>query len=222
MKFILDYVNVWTKSHGEGKKIDENLLHPQPRTSRPRSMWSGSSRWPLLCPSWWSYSSRRSVTTKRSANSGGCRVKSTRTTRSPGFGTGRRCKWRWASCWWGISSKWNTVWETTLGFHFVNTVLLEFSLRSVNFNVSVFLVGDLLPADGIIIQSSDLKVDESSLTGETDHVKKNADDDPTLLSGIFQRFSIINLMHQFDRSFDWLINWSLPWLIDWLIACFID
>ena len=32
--------------------------------------------------------------------------------------------------------------------------------------------GDLLPADGIIIQSNDLKVDESSLTGESDHVKK--------------------------------------------------
>ncbi|XP_059142779.1 plasma membrane calcium-transporting ATPase 2-like isoform X3 [Physella acuta] len=43
--------------------------------------------------------------------------------------------------------------------------------------------GDLLPADGIIIQSNDLKVDESSLTGESDHVKKGENRDPMLLSG---------------------------------------
>ena len=43
--------------------------------------------------------------------------------------------------------------------------------------------GDLLPADGIIIQSNDLKVDESSLTGESDHVKKGEVTDPMLLSG---------------------------------------
>ncbi|KAK0051870.1 PMCA2 [Biomphalaria pfeifferi] len=43
--------------------------------------------------------------------------------------------------------------------------------------------GDLLPADGIIIQSNDLKVDESSLTGESDHVKKGENKDPMLLSG---------------------------------------
>uniref|UniRef100_A0A1I8GWH9 Calcium-transporting ATPase n=1 Tax=Macrostomum lignano TaxID=282301 RepID=A0A1I8GWH9_9PLAT len=43
--------------------------------------------------------------------------------------------------------------------------------------------GDALPADGIIIQSNDLKVDESSLTGESDHVKKGEDRDPMLLSG---------------------------------------
>ena len=43
--------------------------------------------------------------------------------------------------------------------------------------------GDLLPADGIILQSNDLKIDESSLTGESDQVKKGKDDDPMLLSG---------------------------------------
>lgn len=43
--------------------------------------------------------------------------------------------------------------------------------------------GDLLPADGVIIQSNDLKVDESSLTGESDHVKKGETVDPMLLSG---------------------------------------
>ncbi|XP_036057670.1 plasma membrane calcium-transporting ATPase 4 isoform X4 [Onychomys torridus] len=43
--------------------------------------------------------------------------------------------------------------------------------------------GDLLPADGILIQGNDLKIDESSLTGESDHVKKSLDKDPMLLSG---------------------------------------
>ena len=43
--------------------------------------------------------------------------------------------------------------------------------------------GDLLPADGVIIQCNDLKIDESSLTGESDHVKKGVDCDPMLLSG---------------------------------------
>ena len=46
--------------------------------------------------------------------------------------------------------------------------------------------GDLLPADGIIIQSNDLKIDESSLTGESDHVKKGENTDPMLLSGKFE------------------------------------
>ncbi|XP_041092913.1 plasma membrane calcium-transporting ATPase 3b isoform X5 [Polyodon spathula] len=43
--------------------------------------------------------------------------------------------------------------------------------------------GDLLPADGVVIQSNDLKIDESSLTGESDHVKKSVEKDPMLLSG---------------------------------------
>ncbi|XP_042261891.1 plasma membrane calcium-transporting ATPase 2 isoform X4 [Thunnus albacares] len=43
--------------------------------------------------------------------------------------------------------------------------------------------GDLLPADGVLIQGNDLKIDESSLTGESDHVKKAVDKDPMLLSG---------------------------------------
>uniref|UniRef100_A0A4W5KAY9 Calcium-transporting ATPase n=1 Tax=Hucho hucho TaxID=62062 RepID=A0A4W5KAY9_9TELE len=43
--------------------------------------------------------------------------------------------------------------------------------------------GDLLPADGVLIQGNDLKIDESSLTGESDHVKKTLDSDPMLLSG---------------------------------------
>uniref|UniRef100_A0A670YP55 Calcium-transporting ATPase n=1 Tax=Pseudonaja textilis TaxID=8673 RepID=A0A670YP55_PSETE len=43
--------------------------------------------------------------------------------------------------------------------------------------------GDLLPADGVFIQGNDLKIDESSLTGESDQVRKSIDKDPMLLSG---------------------------------------
>jgi len=43
--------------------------------------------------------------------------------------------------------------------------------------------GDLLPADGVVVQSNDLKVDESSLTGESDQIKKHESKDPFLLSG---------------------------------------
>ena len=55
--------------------------------------------------------------------------------------------------------------------------------------------GDLLPADGVIIQSNDLKVDESSLTGESDHVKKGEVVDPMLLSGASQ-----SLFHRWGRG----------------------
>lgn len=48
---------------------------------------------------------------------------------------------------------------------------------------AVSLVGDLLPADGVLIQGNDLKIDESALTGESDHVRKSVDKDPMLLSG---------------------------------------
>ena len=44
--------------------------------------------------------------------------------------------------------------------------------------------GDLIPADGAVIQASDLKIDEASLTGETDLIKKN-EDNPVIFSGKF-------------------------------------
>ncbi|KAF8372116.1 mca-3 [Pristionchus pacificus] len=43
--------------------------------------------------------------------------------------------------------------------------------------------GDLLPADGVLIQSNDLKIDESSLTGESDQIKKSPEHDPIIMSG---------------------------------------
>lgn len=55
-----------------------------------------------------------------------------------------------------------------------------------------------MPADGVVIQSTDLKVDESSLTGESDHVKKSPMLDPTLLSGA--SLSTIFLMFPYSKS----------------------
>ncbi|KAL7671760.1 hypothetical protein ACOME3_006663 [Neoechinorhynchus agilis] len=49
-------------------------------------------------------------------------------------------------------------------------------------DICLIKYGDLLPADGLIVQSNDLKIDESSLTGETDQIKKGHDD-PFVLSG---------------------------------------
>lgn len=43
--------------------------------------------------------------------------------------------------------------------------------------------GDLIPADGIVTQASDLKIDEASLTGETDLIKKNDYENVTIFSG---------------------------------------
>ena len=43
--------------------------------------------------------------------------------------------------------------------------------------------GDLIPADGIIVQASDLKIDEASLTGETDLIRKDDQENVSILSG---------------------------------------
>lgn len=57
----------------------------------------------------------------------------------------------------------------------------------------LYFPGDLLPADGVLLQSNDLKVDESSLTGESDHVKKGAARDVMLLSGAIPQWKHGNL-----------------------------
>lgn len=65
----------------------------------------------------------------------------------------------------------------------MNCKLNKCSIFLLTVCVVVWVTGDLIPADGIVIQSNDLKVDESSLTGESDHVKKGEITDPMLLSG---------------------------------------
>lgn len=41
------------------------------------------------------------------------------------------------------------------------------------------------------MQSNDLKIDESSLTGESDHVKKSELSDPMVLSGMLYVIKIV-------------------------------
>jgi len=65
-----------------------------------------------------------------------------------------------------------------------NSEVIQISVRELLVgDICLVRYGDLLPADGVIIQSNDLKVDESSQTGESDHVKKGENIDPMLLSG---------------------------------------
>ena len=77
-----------------------------------------------------------------------------------------------------------------------------------NLPVKDILVGDIcqifyghiVPADGIVVESNDLKIDESSLTGETDLIKKSVDR-PMLFSGSWLFFifliyySLLKLFH---------------------------
>ncbi|KAK8589447.1 hypothetical protein V6N13_088290 [Hibiscus sabdariffa] len=44
-------------------------------------------------------------------------------------------------------------------------------------------IGDQIPADGLFVEGHSLKVDESSMTGESDHVEVNEKHNPFLLSG---------------------------------------
>ncbi|KAK4425609.1 putative calcium-transporting ATPase 13, plasma membrane-type [Sesamum alatum] len=44
-------------------------------------------------------------------------------------------------------------------------------------------IGDQVPADGLFIEGHSLQVDESSMTGESDHVEVNKDQHPFLFSG---------------------------------------
>ena len=115
----------------------------------------------------------------RRDNSADCRVASRASTNSPFCGEARAAK--------SLSARSSLV-------TFARSFRLSFPPPHANVAVSrsffnciclklQIKYGDLLPADGILIQSNDLKVDESSLTGESDHVKKGETSDPMLLSG---------------------------------------
>jgi len=43
--------------------------------------------------------------------------------------------------------------------------------------------GDILSADGLLLQNNGLKIDESTMTGESDSVNKSPENDPVLLAG---------------------------------------
>ena len=61
--------------------------------------------------------------------------------------------------------------------------VVEVSERSlVVGDVIILKYGDKIPADGILLRSSELQVDESSMTGENHLVKKSVEKDPLVLS----------------------------------------
>ncbi|OMO99638.1 Cation-transporting P-type ATPase [Corchorus olitorius] len=49
--------------------------------------------------------------------------------------------------------------------------------------IAVSAIGDQVPADGLFLNGHSLQVDESSMTGESDHVEVNRSHNPFLLSG---------------------------------------
>lgn len=68
-------------------------------------------------------------------------------------------------------------------------------------------VGDIICADGVVIESSALYCDESSLTGEPVLVAKGADTHPFLLSGTkvgLHRNSVVD--HHTDRLWMALVS----------------
>lgn len=81
----------------------------------------------------------------------------------------------------GLQSKIKGAHKFTVIRHGVPTEILNSEI--VVGDLCQVKYGDLLPADGVVIQCNDLKVDESSLTGESDMVKKGLDRDPLLLAG---------------------------------------
>jgi P-type Ca2+ transporter type 2B len=64
-----------------------------------------------------------------------------------------------------------------------NTVIPLLNFQMVVGDICRIKYGDSLPADGILIQGNELRIDESSLTGESDTIRKSPETDPVLLSG---------------------------------------
>ena len=50
-------------------------------------------------------------------------------------------------------------------------------------DIAQFKYGNTLPTDGILISGYDIKINESSLTGEAELVKKSHEEDPMMLAG---------------------------------------
>lgn len=54
-------------------------------------------------------------------------------------------------------------------------------------DIVILAVGDQIPADGVLINANDVKVDESGMTGESDEIKKNLDKDPFMIGSCLVR-----------------------------------
>jgi Ca2+ transporting ATPase len=57
--------------------------------------------------------------------------------------------------------------------------------------------GHLIPADGLVLESSDLKIDEASLTGEAALIKKDPVEKPMLFSGLSFNYFCVFFVNNF-------------------------
>ncbi|XP_016288290.1 plasma membrane calcium-transporting ATPase 1-like [Monodelphis domestica] len=78
--------------------------------------------------------------------------------------------------------------QSQKGKVFRNGQILEVPVKDIVVgDVVPVSYGDMLPADGVLLHGLNLKMDESSLTGELNMVNKSLDRDPILLSGTYVR-----------------------------------
>jgi len=74
--------------------------------------------------------------------------------------------------------------------HKIN-VLRDSIIKEIHINdicvgdVCVLTTGNIIPADGILINGNDLKIDESAMTGESELVEKNLTNDSILFSSMY-------------------------------------
>lgn len=110
----------------------------------------------------------------------------------------------------------SSIWQRVFVIYLKVITWLTSDVMLMQHNDLCSLSGDLLPADGVLIQGNDLKIDESSLTGESDHVKKSLDKDPMLLSGA----SLPSIHIKLQPSSEWpelsssVVTKQLLWLSD--------
>lgn len=65
-----------------------------------------------------------------------------------------------------------------------NGVVQQLNIRDLLVgDICCIKYGDLIPADGLVVHSNELNVDESSLTGETNLINKSLQTSPIVLSG---------------------------------------
>ena len=64
----------------------------------------------------------------------------------------------------------------------------------------ILTIGNLVPADGVLIEVHDMKIDESNITGESDLVKKNSED-LILFSGLCLFLILIKGLIEFALIF---------------------
>lgn len=71
--------------------------------------------------------------------------------------------------------------------------------------------GEVIPADGILIQGHNIRVDESAATGESDAVKKNLDSDPFFLAGtkVMEGVGTIMIINVGESSFEGKVMMAL-------------